>query len=68
MKFKTLVYYSIGYIIAAIIGYSINYIVGFMAASVLYLIALGIFSVILGLAEVDPVEKSIYERRKKDSE
>ena len=66
MKIKTLVYYSVGYLIAAIIGYSINYIVGFMAASVLYLFALVILSVVFGLAEVDPVEKSIYEKRKKD--
>lgn len=68
MRNKLWIYYGIGFIIASAIGYSINYIVGFLAAFVLYVVFIVLLSIIFGLSDADPVEKSIYERRKKNSE
>lgn len=64
MKIKTFVLYILGFFIACGIGYYINYVVGFLAALVLYIFFLVIISIIFGFTNVDPNEKSIYDRRK----
>lgn len=65
MKIKSFILYVVGFFVACGIGYYYNYVVGFLAAMVLYVFLLMLIGFIVGLTNVNPTEKSIYDRRKK---
>jgi hypothetical protein len=65
---KTFVYYFIAFLIAVTIGYfrSENPFYGFIIAMIAFAILSGILSLFLGIFNANPIEKSPYERRKKE--
>lgn len=66
MKVKIFVFYIIGFFIFCGVGFYKNYVVGFLVGLVLYVLLLVLIGVFFGFTSVDPIEKSIYERRKKE--
>jgi len=66
---KVFIYYIIGLVIAVSIGYftSDNPYYGFIVALILYLVFVGILSIFFGILGANPMDKSPYEKRKKES-
>lgn len=63
MKLKPFHYYSIGFIISVTIGFIIKEYLGFVIAGAIYAILLGL---ILSIFNINPVEKSPFDKRKKE--
>ncbi len=66
---KVFVYYIVGFLASVTIGYFTNEnpFYGFIIAMVLYAIFVAILSLFFGAFGADPMDKSPYERRKKES-
>lgn len=64
---KVFIYYLAGFIIATGIGYftSENPFYGFIIAMVLYIVFIALLSFFFGAFGADPMDKSPYEKRKK---
>jgi hypothetical protein len=65
MKIKPIFYYVAGLLASLIIGFWIKEYIGFVVAGAVYAILLGL---IVGIFNIDPVEKSPYEKRKKENQ
>jgi len=65
---KVFIYYIIGFIIAVSIGYfsSQNPFYGFIVATILYMVLVGVLSLFFGIFNANPMDKSPYEKRKKE--
>lgn len=63
MKLKTFHIYVIGFILSVFIGFMIGDYMGFVVAGGLYAILMGF---IVRIFKINPVEKSIYDKRKKE--
>ncbi|MFA7686527.1 MAG: hypothetical protein WCY25_01545 [Moheibacter sp.] len=63
MKLKPFHYYAIGFVVAVTIGFIVKEYMGFVIAGGLYAILLGL---IVSIFNFNPVEKSPYDKRKKD--
>lgn len=66
MKIKTFVFYIFGFFVFCGIGFYVNYVIGFLVGLVSYVLLLILIGTFFGFTSVDPIEKSIYERRKKE--
>ena len=67
---KVFIYYIIGLVIAVSIGYftSENPFYGFIVALILYLVLVAILSIFFGIFNANPMDKSPYEKRKKEND
>jgi len=63
MKIKPIFYYIAGFVISVSIGFLVKEYMGFVLAGAIYAILTGL---ILAVFNVNPVEKSIYDKRKKE--
>lgn len=63
MKLKPFHYYTIGFVVAVTIGFLIKDYLGFVIAGAIYAILLGL---VVSIFNLNPVEKSPYDKRKKD--
>jgi len=63
MKIKPIFYYIAGFVISVLIGFWIKEYIGFVVVGAIYAILTGLA---LAVFNVNPVEKSIYDKRKKD--
>lgn len=63
MKLKPFHIYSIGFIITVTVGFIYEQYMGFVLGGALYAILMGF---IIRFFKINPVEKSIYDRRKKE--
>lgn len=63
MKLRPFHYYVIGFLAAVTIGFLIEQYMGFVIAGALYAILMGF---VIRFFKINPVEKSIYDKRKKE--
>lgn len=62
MKLRGVHFYIAGFILAVTIGFYVNMYMGFVIAGALYAILMGL---ILSIFNINTIDKSIYDKRKK---